>query len=292
MSAVGDEVFAVFEQAAAGLDGALRIQRAMQDDGGPGGGEVRLRVGLHRGRRSLTETGYVGLSVHAAARICFAAHGGQIVMSAAVRSAIKDGLPRESANGPRELALPRPARPIEMFQVHGARPRRRVPPLRSPRRPEPQDVVSGCHHRLPCCALLAHRALALSSRRPRRSAAGIPTSASRPTTGPVAPLAVGDSVMLGAIDPIRRAGFEVDAAGCRLWSQGVELLRNRPAGAPTTWSSSASANWTVTTAASALRAIGPERVLGLITPRELGGDSSSDQVVIRQAAEPGPARSR
>ena len=32
--------------------------------------------GLHRGRPTLTETGYVGLSVHAAARICFAGHGG------------------------------------------------------------------------------------------------------------------------------------------------------------------------------------------------------------------------
>ena len=31
----------------------------------------------------LTETGYVGISVHAAARICFSAHGGQIVLSAA-----------------------------------------------------------------------------------------------------------------------------------------------------------------------------------------------------------------
>ena len=119
MSAVGDEVFAVFEQAAAGLDGALRIQRAMQDDGGPGGNEVRLRVGLHRGRPSLTETGYVGLSVHAAARICFAAHGGQIVMSAAVRSAIKDGLPEgvslTDLGNWRFRGLPEP---IEMFQVH------------------------------------------------------------------------------------------------------------------------------------------------------------------------------
>ena len=38
-------------------------------------------------------TGYVGLSVHAAARICFAAHGGQIVLSAAVSSALGKELP-------------------------------------------------------------------------------------------------------------------------------------------------------------------------------------------------------
>jgi hypothetical protein len=51
-------------------------------------------------------------------------------------------------------------------------------------------------------------------------------------------------------------------------------------------------NWTVTgdDIRAALRAIGPERRLGLVTPRELGGEPSSDQVVIRQAAERWPDR--
>jgi class 3 adenylate cyclase len=47
---------------------------------------------VHSGRPTLTETGYVGLSVHKAARICYAAHGGQIVLSSAVRSAVADSL--------------------------------------------------------------------------------------------------------------------------------------------------------------------------------------------------------
>ena len=97
VSARGDDVFAVFERAPAALDAALAIQRAMQAGAWPGGGDVRLRIGLHRGRPALTETGYVGLSVHAAARICFAAHGGQIVMSSAVRAAVVESLPEESA---------------------------------------------------------------------------------------------------------------------------------------------------------------------------------------------------
>src|ERR687894_472361 len=76
------------------VEAALAIQRAMQDGGWPGGiDDVRLRIGLHRGRPTLTDTGYVGISVHAAARICFAAHGGQIVLSGAVRSAVLDTLP-------------------------------------------------------------------------------------------------------------------------------------------------------------------------------------------------------
>ena len=85
VSARGDDVFAVFEHAPAALEAALAIQRAMRDGAWPDGSAVRLRIGLHRGRPSLTETGYVGLSVHTAARICFAAHGGQIVLSAPVR---------------------------------------------------------------------------------------------------------------------------------------------------------------------------------------------------------------
>ena len=106
------------------------------------------------------------------------------------------------------------------------------------------------------------------------------------------PLALGDSVMLGAIDPIRRAGFEVDAAGCRLWTQGVELLKERAdqGTLPDLVVIGLGTNWTVTgdDIGDALDAIGPERVLGLITPRELGGEPSSDQVVMRQAAERWP----
>src|SRR5215217_1914394 len=93
VSARGDDVFAVFERAPAALEAALAVQRAMQAHAWPGGLECRLRIGLHRGRPALTDTGYVGLSVHAAARICFSAHGGQIVMSSAVRDAIVDSLP-------------------------------------------------------------------------------------------------------------------------------------------------------------------------------------------------------
>jgi class 3 adenylate cyclase len=58
----------------------------------PEGIDVRVRIGVHSGRPTLTDTGYVGLSVHTAARICYAAHGGQIVVSSAVHSAVVDSL--------------------------------------------------------------------------------------------------------------------------------------------------------------------------------------------------------
>ncbi len=46
------------------------------------------------------------------------------------------------------------------------------------------------------------------------------------TEGPP-PLAVGDSVMLGAVEPLQRTGFEVDVRGCRQFSEGLSVLRSR-----------------------------------------------------------------
>jgi class 3 adenylate cyclase len=132
VSARGDDHFAVFELAPAALEGALAIQRAMRAGGWPGGADVRLRIGLHRGRPELTDTGYVGLSVHAAARICFAAHGGQIVMSSAVRRAVLESRPEWVGLRPlgawRFRGLPEP---IELFQVDAADRIADFPPLRS-----------------------------------------------------------------------------------------------------------------------------------------------------------------
>jgi len=132
VSARGDDQFAVFERASAALEAALAIQRAMQAGGWPGGVDVRLRIGLHRGRPELTDTGYVGLSVHAAARICFAAHGGQIVMSSAVRTAVleslADGVSLRSLGRWRFRGLPEP---VDLFQVDAADLLADFPPLRS-----------------------------------------------------------------------------------------------------------------------------------------------------------------
>jgi class 3 adenylate cyclase len=132
VSATGDEVFAVFELAPAAVDAAVAIQRAMDAGAWPGGINVRLRIGLHRGRPALTDTGYVGISVHAAARICFAAHGGQILMSSAVRAAVPealaDGVSLRSLGAWRFRGLPEP---VDLFQVEAADLIADFPPLRS-----------------------------------------------------------------------------------------------------------------------------------------------------------------
>jgi class 3 adenylate cyclase len=132
VSARGDDVFAVFDRSPAALEAALAIQRAMNAGPWPKRADVRLRIGLHRGRPALTDTGYVGLSVHAAARICFAAHGGQIIVSSAVRSAVRQSLPEgvslRSLGAWRFRGL---REPVDLFQVDAPDLPADFPPLRS-----------------------------------------------------------------------------------------------------------------------------------------------------------------
>ena len=111
----------MFARAPAALEAALAIQRAMQSNGWPGANDVRLRIGLHRGRPTLTENGYVGLSVHAVARICFAGHGGQVLVSAPVNEAVRE--PLEGEVSLRSLGAWRfqgLSEPMELFQVDAA----------------------------------------------------------------------------------------------------------------------------------------------------------------------------
>jgi class 3 adenylate cyclase len=132
VDARADDLFAVFEQAPAALEAALAIQRAMRTGPWPQGIDLRLRIGLHRGRPALTDTGYVGLAVHAAARICFSAHGGQIVLSSAVGAAVVESLPDgvslESLGAWRFRGLPEP---VDLFQVDTDDLLSDFPPLRS-----------------------------------------------------------------------------------------------------------------------------------------------------------------
>jgi len=93
IDARADEYFAVFEQPRAAIETAVVIQRALGRRAWPDGLDVRVRVGIHSGRPTLTEVGYIGLAVHTTARVCSAAHGGQIVVSANTRAAVRTSLP-------------------------------------------------------------------------------------------------------------------------------------------------------------------------------------------------------
>jgi len=92
----------------------------------------RVRVGVHSGRPTLTETGHVGLSVHTAASICYAAHGGQIVLSSAVQAALldplADGVTLRRLGAWRFHAI---REPQSLFQLDVGDLPARCPPLRS-----------------------------------------------------------------------------------------------------------------------------------------------------------------
>jgi class 3 adenylate cyclase len=118
VDARGDEFFAAFTEPPAALGAAIAIQRALAAEPWPKRAVVRTRIALHSGRPALTETGYVGLAVHAAARFCYCAHGGQIVVSAAARSGVAETL--DAATRLRSLGAFRfqgLREPEELYQV-------------------------------------------------------------------------------------------------------------------------------------------------------------------------------
>ena len=132
VDARADEFFAVFERAPKALEVALSIERTMQGRAWADDVEVKVRIGIHSGRPTLTDTGYVGLAVHTVARICSAAHGGQILLSAAARDAV--GRPRPAGTRFRSLGSHRLRGlrdPQTLYQVEAADLPSRFPALRS-----------------------------------------------------------------------------------------------------------------------------------------------------------------
>jgi class 3 adenylate cyclase len=81
VDAHGDEYFGVFRTPGDAVGAAVTMQRAIAAYAWPERIEVRVRCGVHSGRPELTDSGYVGLSVHTVARICAAAYGGQVIVS-------------------------------------------------------------------------------------------------------------------------------------------------------------------------------------------------------------------
>jgi class 3 adenylate cyclase len=90
VDARADDFFAAFAHPSDALNAALEVQRSLDAHQWPHGEAVRIRIGLHSGSPARTETGYVGLPVNTAARVCSAGHGGQILISSATRDALAE----------------------------------------------------------------------------------------------------------------------------------------------------------------------------------------------------------
>ena len=93
IDARADEFFAVFESAVDAIEAGTAIQRTLMAKDWPEKLDVRIRMGIHSGQPTLTDTGYIGLCVHTAARVSAAAHGGQIVLSGETMATIGEALP-------------------------------------------------------------------------------------------------------------------------------------------------------------------------------------------------------
>jgi predicted ATPase/class 3 adenylate cyclase len=85
-STQGDSFFVLFDSARSAVRAAIEGQRSLARESWPDGVEVLVRMGLHSGEALLGGGDVVGYDVNRAARIAGAAHGGQIVVSDAVRS--------------------------------------------------------------------------------------------------------------------------------------------------------------------------------------------------------------
>ena len=120
-------------------------------------------------------------------------------------------------------------------------------------------------------------------------------TATKRGAGGRAPLVIGDSVLLGAVPQVAAAGFEVDTRGCRQMSEGLGIIaaRRRAKTLPHFVVIALGANGSIATGQirEAMKLVGRDRILGLVTPRELGGGESSDARAIR-AAGPALPRSR
>lgn len=119
VDARADEFFAVFKRSDAAVGVALSVLRSLRDRAWPESVEVRLRIGIHSGRPTLTDTGYIGMAVHTAARVATASQGGQVLLSADARGALREipnGVTAQSLGLYRLRGMPEP---LELFQLAG-----------------------------------------------------------------------------------------------------------------------------------------------------------------------------
>src|SRR3954447_11267370 len=105
----GDSFFATFADPAAAARAAVVALRALRSHAWPEPvGELGVRMGLHVGHVERRESGYVGLEIHRAARVGAAAHGGQLLLTAAADALRPGDLPTQPLGGhpPKDFPAP------------------------------------------------------------------------------------------------------------------------------------------------------------------------------------------
>src|SRR5262245_60776665 len=89
LSTEGDGCLFVFSEDACPLEGCVRAQRALSGPDWPSDlTRPKVRMGLHTGWAEPVDREYVSVEVHRAARVTAAAHGGQVICSAATARSV------------------------------------------------------------------------------------------------------------------------------------------------------------------------------------------------------------
>jgi len=144
VKSTGDGVYAVFAAATGAVAACLAAQRSLQEQSAgassatPQATEIRtppllrVRMGLHTGTAELRDGDYFGAVLNRAARIMSAAHGGQVLLSAATAELVRGHLPEGVAM--REMGehrLKGLLNPERLLQVVASDLRADFPPLAS-----------------------------------------------------------------------------------------------------------------------------------------------------------------
>ncbi len=114
----GDAFFVAFRRASDCVEAAMVAQEALEATG------LRVRMGIHTGEPLLTDTGYVGMDVHRAARVMSAGHGGQVLISQTTRDLLDTRFELRDLGEQRLKDLSAPQRIFQLGKVE-------FPPLKT-----------------------------------------------------------------------------------------------------------------------------------------------------------------
>jgi predicted ATPase/class 3 adenylate cyclase len=115
----GDSLFAAFPTPESALLAAAEGQMLLGEATWPDGIALKVRMGIHVGDVIIEEDEVVGLAVHQAARISSAAHGNQILLSAATQLAAADAMPADiTLESVGQFRLKDFPDPQPLFQLH------------------------------------------------------------------------------------------------------------------------------------------------------------------------------
>jgi YVTN family beta-propeller protein len=128
----GDSFFVAFPIARDAVLAAVEGQLSLLSHQWPDGVQVNVRMGVHTGQATEGDGRYTGLAVHRAARICAAAHGGQILVSQATQTLLEDEEEDLdiSLSDLGEHQLKDLDRPVRLYQVGAEGLPVRFPPVR------------------------------------------------------------------------------------------------------------------------------------------------------------------